>query len=42
MLVLGDKEREQQTVTLRQLDGSQQFGVTLEALQEMIRIACQI
>jgi threonyl-tRNA synthetase len=38
MLVLGDKEREQQTVTLRQLDGSQQFGVTLDALQDMIRI----
>ena len=42
MLVLGDKEREQQTVALRQLDGSQQFGVKLEVLQEMIRIACQI
>ena len=32
MLVLGDKEREQRTVTLRLLDGSQQFGIALDAL----------
>jgi threonyl-tRNA synthetase len=40
MLVLGDKEREQNTVTLRKLDGTQQFGVTLDALRDMIQTEC--
>ncbi len=37
MFVLGDKEREQQTVTLRLLDGSQRFGIALDALGELVR-----
>ncbi|MDQ5890418.1 MAG: threonyl-tRNA synthetase [Candidatus Dependentiae bacterium] len=37
MFVLGDKEREQNTVTLRQLDGSQRFGIALDALGELVR-----
>lgn len=35
MLVLGKKEQENQTVTLRTVDGKQQFGLTLQALLEM-------
>jgi len=32
MLVLGKKEMEQNTITLRTLDGQQEFGLTLEQL----------
>jgi len=39
MLVLGDKEKEQQTVTVRHLDGTQRFGVTFELLNELIEAA---
>ncbi|MFA6527123.1 MAG: threonine--tRNA ligase [Candidatus Babeliales bacterium] len=35
MLVLGKKEQENQTITLRTVDGKQQFGLTLEVLLEM-------
>jgi len=35
MLVLGDKEKEQQTVTLRYLDGTQKFGVSLADLEAL-------
>jgi threonyl-tRNA synthetase len=41
MLVLGDKEREQQTVTVRHLDGIQQFGVSFELLRELIEAAAR-
>jgi len=36
MLVLGEKEREQETVTVRYLDGTQAAGVSLAALSEMV------
>jgi threonyl-tRNA synthetase len=32
MLVVGDKEIEQQTVTLRTLNGKQEFGLTVKEL----------
>lgn len=35
MLVLGKKEQESQTITLRTVDGKQQFGLTIETLLEM-------
>lgn len=34
MLVIGKKEVEQNTITLRYFDGKQEFGVTLQALLE--------
>ena len=37
MLVLGKKEVEQNTITLRYLDGKQEFGLTLEQLIERAR-----
>ena len=36
MVVIGKKEVENKTITLRNLDGKQEFGVTLEALLEKI------
>lgn len=39
MLVLGKKEVEQNTVTLRYFDGKQEFGVTLEKLLEKAQTA---
>jgi len=36
MLVLGNKEMENNTVTLRHLNGKQEFGLTMEALKEKI------
>ena len=32
MLVIGNKEMANNTITLRQLDGKQEFGLTLDAL----------
>jgi len=34
MLVVGKKEQEQNTITLRTLDGKQQFGLTLDVILE--------
>jgi threonyl-tRNA synthetase len=41
MLVLGKKEMENNTITLRTLDGKQEFGLTLEQLLERARHALQ-
>lgn len=37
MLVIGNKEVEHNTVTIRYLDGKQKFGVTLEELEQAIK-----
>jgi threonyl-tRNA synthetase len=39
MLVIGNKEVEQQTITLRLVNGKQQFGITQNQLIEMIKEA---
>ena len=36
MLIVGKKEQENNTVTLRYLDGKQEFGLTLDKLVEKI------
>ena len=41
MLVIGKKEVENKTITLRDLDGKQEFGLTLEAVlqkTEMLKV----
>lgn len=42
MLVLGKKEVENNTITLRYLDGKQEFGLTLDALFEKADKECEI
>ena len=42
MLVIGNKEKEQKTITLRNLKGDQQFGLTLENIIKQSKEASEI
>jgi len=42
MLVVGDKEKENGTVTLRYVNGKQEFGLSIEALKEILNTKQQV